>query len=69
MPSLHKTSLRQMLAALDDDQRKRLAAAISGVTSAQSRHRLTRFSAWRLLTESRRTELAIARKLEGLRHA
>ena len=67
MPSLHKTSLRQMLAALDDDQRKRLDAATSGVASAQSRPRLTRYVAWRLLTESRRAELAIARKLGAMR--
>ena len=69
MHSLHKNSLRRMLAALDDDQRRRLEAATSGVTSAQSRSRLTRYAAWRLLTESRRAELAIAAKLEALRHA
>ena len=57
-----------MLAALDDDQRKRLDAATSGALSPQARGRLTRFVAWRLLTESRRAELRIAHKLEAARH-
>lgn len=70
MSSRHKHSLRQMLAALDDAQRQRLAAATDGrISSPQARQRLTRFAAWRLLTESRRAELAIARKLEAARHA
>lgn len=70
MSSRNKHSLRQMIAALDDDQRRRLNAAVDDrVSSRQARTRLTQFVAWRLLTESRRAELAIARKLECLRHA
>lgn len=66
----NKASLRQMVAAIDDDQRRQLAAALDGrFSSPQARGRHARFVAWRILTASRRAELAIARKLEAMRHA
>lgn len=69
MPNRRQFSVRNMTEALDGDQRKRLEAATAGVTAANSRLPLTRYVAWRLLTESRRAELAIARKLKEHRHA
>lgn len=69
MPNRRQFSIRNMLAALDGAQRKRLEAATAGVVTPEACRPLTRYVAWRLLTEPRRAELAIARKLEGLRHA
>lgn len=68
MPNRRQFSLRNMLAALDGDQRKRLEAATAGVVAPQAHRPLTRYVAWRLLTESRRAELRIAHKLEAARH-